>query len=85
MTSAISKFAIEESAKYGVRWTNWLGVARFDRWNKYQRNDGLIVLAGDEAEAQNGFGNWLRANYSCTFNADTGKVVNVTLEAGKLH
>ena len=58
------KRAIENLAKYDLRWTDW-GIP-FDRWNATHREDGLLRLIGDGAEAQNGYGGWVRVNYICT-------------------
>jgi hypothetical protein len=76
------KKAIENAAKYDVRWTSWF--SDFSRWNKYARADGYIRFSGDDAEAQNGFGNWVRANYSCLFDPATSTVISVSIEPGKL-
>jgi len=75
------KQAVEKSAKYDIKWKSW-GYG-FDYWNKYARNDGYLRISGDDAEAQNGFGNWVRANYSCTYDPENKTVINVTLDAGK--
>jgi hypothetical protein len=56
----------------------------FDRWNKHQRQDGHILLYGDEAEAQNGFGNWVRVNYRCEFDPAAKKVLDAQLSQGRL-
>jgi hypothetical protein len=79
--------AVERSAKYDLRWTKtFLGtqLPTFDRWNKYQRQDGHVVLYGDEAEAQNGIGNWVRVNYRCEFDPAAKRVVEVELNQGRL-
>jgi hypothetical protein len=60
-------------------------LLRFDRWSKLVGNDNTIRIAGDAAEAQNGLGNWVRANYSCTVNIDTKTVMDVTLNDGRLN
>jgi hypothetical protein len=74
--------AIKNAAQYDLRWTNW--GADFSRWNKYARPDGYIQLVGDLAEAQNGFGNWVRVNYSCLFDPDRGVVISASIERGRL-
>jgi hypothetical protein len=76
--------AIENMATYDIRWTSGFLSPRFSRWNKYQRDDGTLQLTGDAAEMQNGFGNWLRVTYRCVFDPKEQKVVNVTIDRGKL-
>jgi hypothetical protein len=49
-----------------------------------ERSMAPIPVAGDDAEAQNGFGNWIRVNYSCTVNATSKRIMNATLNNGKL-
>ena len=73
--------AIENLARYDLRW-HW--GRPFDRWNKYQRQDGVMSLAGDNADAQNGFGGWLRVNYECEFDPATNKVIDVRMNNGRL-
>jgi hypothetical protein len=60
-------------------------LLRFDRWSKVVRSDGTIRIAGDQAEAQNGLGNWVRANYSCTVNINTKTVTDAGLGNGRLN
>ena len=79
--------AVERSAKYDFRWTKTLfgtQLPTFDRWNKHQRQDGHILLYGAEAEAQNGFGNWVRVNYRCEFDPAAKKVLDAQLSQGRL-
>jgi hypothetical protein len=76
--------AVENAAKYDLRWTDgWLSPA-FSRWNKYMRADGLMFFYGDRAEAQNGFGAWLRVNYVCRYDPATKRVVGASFEQGRL-
>lgn len=60
-------------------------LLRFDRWSKRVANDGTIRMRGDQAEAQNGLGNWMRVTYSCTVNIDTKTVTDVSLDNGRLN
>jgi hypothetical protein len=59
-------------------------LLRFSRWSKFVADDNTIRMRGDEAEAQNGIGNWLRVNYSCIVNINTNTVVDVSLDDGRL-
>ena len=45
---------------------------------------GTMIIWGDDAEAQNGFGVWLKVNYSCEVDLTSKKIVNVTMEQGRL-
>jgi hypothetical protein len=56
----------------------------FDRWSRTVGKDNTILIAGDRAEAQNGFGNWIKVNYSCRINLATKKAVYGTLDNGRL-
>jgi hypothetical protein len=58
---------IEDAAKYDLRWTDGMTRPMFarDAFNDW------VILWGDAAEAQNGFGGWVRINYRCSFNHKT--------------
>jgi hypothetical protein len=83
---------IKQLVKYdirspGVLWGTNSGIwalLRFSRWSSRVASDGTIRLSGDEAEAQNGFGNWMRVNYSCTVEVATKTIKRVTLNPGRL-
>ena len=60
-------------------------LLRFDQWTKYVRKDNSVTIRGDRAEAQNGFGNWVRANYSCTFDINTHFIINASVDGGRLN
>jgi hypothetical protein len=63
------QFAVKESAN-NLRWTyGWLTLA-FPRVDKRVAPDNTVTLYGDEAEAQNRLGNWVRVNYSCTVSLE---------------
>lgn len=68
---------------YGTNSGQW-AILRFDRWGKHVDKDNNVLIAGDEAEAQNGFGNWLRINYSCWVNVATKKPVHAMLDQGRI-
>ena len=60
-------------------------LLRFDRWSKHVAKDGTIRMRGDQAEAQNGMGNWMRVTYSCTVNIDSKTVTDASLDNGRLN
>jgi hypothetical protein len=72
--------AVENSAKYDLRWTGW---TKFQSADGIIHPDGTILFFGDEAEAQNGFGGWVRVNYSCVFDPKT-KQTSVSMNTGRL-
>ena len=45
----------------------------------------IAQVHGDQAEAQNGLGNWMRVTYSCTVNIDTKTVTDASLDNGRLN
>jgi hypothetical protein len=45
--------------------------------------DVTLTLRGDNGEAQNAFGSWLRVAYQCTFDPDTKTVVNPTMDSAE--
>lgn len=59
-------------------------LLRFDRWSRYVASNGTIKLYGDAAEAQNGFGNWIPVNYSCTVDITNKTIVDGRLDNGRL-
>jgi hypothetical protein len=86
------KAAVEGLAQYDLRWTGRTsksyGFPQYRLTKGGSATDDLegadsIHLVGDRAEAQNGFGNWMRVNYSCTYDLRAGKVVDATLDAGR--
>jgi hypothetical protein len=78
------KTAIENSAKFDLRWTQSWIARYFNRWNSVAREDGHLILVGDTAEAQNGFGGWVRVHYRCEFDPASKKVINASFEPGKI-
>ena len=73
--------ALENSAKYDLRWT--------DSWRHPKfTGPGPIVLDrfraffGDAAEAQNGFGGWVRVRYRCIYDFAAKKADKVSFEPG---
>lgn len=83
---------IKQLVKYDIRspgalWGTHSGdwaLLRLTRWSSRVASDGTIRLHGDDAEAQNGFGNWMRVNYSCTVEVATKTIKGVTLDSGRL-
>jgi hypothetical protein len=60
-------------------------LLRFDRWSQRVASDGTIRMRGDQAEAQNGLGNWMRVTYSCTVNIGTKTVTDASLDNGRFN
>jgi hypothetical protein len=59
-------------------------LLRFTQWGVKVSKTGTMTIWGDEAEAQNGFGVWLKVNYSCEVDLASKKIVNVTMDNGRL-
>ena len=59
-------------------------LLRMSRWSGKVSPNNTILIAGDEAEAQNGLGNWLRVNYTCTVDLSNNTVKHATLNQGRL-
>jgi hypothetical protein len=59
-------------------------LLRFTRWQVRVSQTGTITIRGDDAEAQNGFGTWLKVNYSCEVDLASKKIVNVSIDPGRL-
>ncbi|WAT08862.1 hypothetical protein [Rouxiella badensis] len=76
----VCKIAVENSAKYEFKWTDGILEQKFSSYSWYDKSNKLVTLFGNRAQAQNGFGAFKNVEYSCTFNADTGEVLNVTLQ-----
>lgn len=76
--------AVEDSVKYDLRWRVSSPSKRFPKYMGERDMINQIIIVGDEAEAQNGLGNWVRVNYMCTFNWKADKVLATRLDAGRL-
>ena len=59
-------------------------LLRFTQWGVKVSKTGTMIIWGDDAEAQNGFGVWLKVNYSCEVDSTSKKIVNVTMDQGRL-
>jgi hypothetical protein len=93
-TAYVCAEAVKRIVKYNIRspgalWGTNDGdsaffLLRMSRWSKKVAADGTILLAGDEAEAQNGFGNWAKINYTCTIDPVSKTAKRATLDQGRL-
>lgn len=72
--------AIETSAKYQFEWTDGILEQKFSSYDWYDKENKLVTLYGNKAKAQNAFGAFKNVIYSCTFNADTGEIVNILIQ-----
>ena len=68
---------------YGTN-TGDSALLRFTQWGVKVSKTGTMIIWGDDAEAQNGFGVWLKVNYSCEVDLTSKKIVNVTMDQGRL-
>jgi hypothetical protein len=86
--------ALKSMVKYDIRTPGMLwgtnqgdwAFMRFDRWSKYVSPDNTIRIRGDDAELQNGLGNWVRHTYSCTVHVDPSRIwiVDTNFNPGKM-
>jgi hypothetical protein len=86
---AVMRFVKYDIRSPGVLWGHNSGnsplfLLRMSRWSKQVASDNTILLAGDEAEAQNGFGNWMRVSYTCTVDLTNNTVKRATISDGRL-
>ncbi|MFE8726424.1 hypothetical protein [Aeromonas hydrophila] len=72
--------AIETSARYQFEWTDGILEQKFSSYDWYDKENKLVTLYGNKAKAQNAFGAFKNVIYSCTFNADTGEILNVLIQ-----
>jgi hypothetical protein len=79
---ALCAEAIEKKAGYGLRWTGLLNLSA-PYFNGGYFFNGHYELRGDNAEAQNAFGNWVPVWFTCEWDTENKRVVDVTLERGK--
>lgn len=78
------KRLIEASVKYDVKWTGgWLD-SLFTRAKWVDQKGELIMLLGDSAQFQNGFGNYIRGRYVCVYDIRAKKPISVDMEPGRL-
>ncbi|MDM5088240.1 hypothetical protein OB947_04820 [Aeromonas bestiarum] len=78
--SYICSNTIEKSAKYQFEWTDGILEQKFSSYDWYDKENKLVTLYGNKAKAQNAFGAFKNVIYSCTFNADTGEIVNILIQ-----
>lgn len=72
--------SVEKSAQYDFKWTDTIRAQRFGYYRWYDKDKKYVLLAGDKAQAQNGFGAYKNITYQCVFNANTGEVISVSLD-----
>lgn len=75
---------IERMAKYGVEWTDgWFGL-KFKSTPYVVTDKPIVRFHGDSLKMQNGFGAWSNMVYSCDININTNKIVDFSVEKGRL-
>ena len=79
---------IEDKLGSNIQWSHGIilgGFAtRWPRFNRYQRDDGHLLIYGDDAEQMGTYGHWERINYMCEFDPKTKKVVDINVLLGRL-
>ena len=62
---------VERYPKYDYKWTNGWLEPRFSKYGWRDKSKGILTYWGDKVQFQNGFGAWVRMQYSCDFNPHT--------------
>jgi hypothetical protein len=68
---------IELAAKHQAEWTNAPGEPRIAPLGWSDENNGVIIFGGDKIKMQNGFGAWTHMIYSCTWDSEHKRVVDI--------
>ena len=73
---------LEAYAKYAARWSDDWPSWVYNEWPDTDKT--AIVYLGDRLQLQNGFGAWENYIYSCTYDPDRRRVLEVYLAAGRI-
>lgn len=73
---------LEAQAKYAARWPDDLPTWTYSEWRDEKKT--AIVYLGDRLQLKNGFGAWENYIYSCTYDLDNGRVLEVYLAPGRI-
>jgi hypothetical protein len=80
--------AIEKVVKFGIRYEavmfGLIHLPNFEYGTKNPLPNGHKIIGGDNAEAQNEMGNWVRVHFKCEYDPETKQVFNATVEPGKM-
>jgi len=83
LTASIAcRRALEAQAKYAARWPDDFPSWAYSEWLDLDK--AAVVYLGDRLQLQNGFGAWENYTYSCTFDPDSGRVLEVYLAPGRI-
>lgn len=69
---------VERLAKHNFEWFDGWLEAKFDSYINRVRQPGVLKIAGDKIKFQNGFGGWQIMEYSCEYDTQAQKVINVS-------
>ena len=75
---------IEGRAKYDYKWTDGLLHPTFVKIGWADKKAGVVNFFGDQIQFQNGFGNWMRMTYMCTYDPAKKAVTDVQMQPGRL-
>lgn len=73
---------MEAQAQYSVKWPDGLPIWFYSEWRDVEKT--AIVYLGDSLKLQNQFGAWENHIYSCTYDPDNDRVIEVFLAAGRI-
>lgn len=80
--SVACRRALEARAKYAARWPDDYPTWTYSEWRDETKR--AIVYLGDRLQLQNGFGAWQNHIYSCTYDPDAERVIEVYLAPGRI-
>lgn len=79
-----SEKIIERFAKYDFKWTDGFLGSKIKRFKWLNKRKLTLIYFGDEIQFQNGLGLWVRHHYRIDYDPINKKVLNVTVNKGKL-
>ena len=82
--TASCKKVIPTLAKYTHEWTDSWSEVKFPRFRWADEAKGTVTYLGDKIRFQNGFGAWQNMTYLCTYDPQSGKVLDAKATPGHL-
>lgn len=75
---------IESLANYTHRWVNAWYEPRYTHFAVDLEIENSLTMFGDAIEFQNGFSAWQRSSYVCVYDYESGVVITVDAQPGRL-
>lgn len=87
LTKAMTRCAtaIEKQAKYSIKWMDEglfssIALESFHTAGVGDLEKGILYLAGDRVQFENGFGAMQRMTYECAYDAEKMKVIEISVQ-----